>query len=85
MKFTYKPVDTRFILFRIADAIESGVIILGQNASIGQYQTATGDNRYCVMERNTDTMFINSIESASKFIEIEGAFNATRALNKAIS
>ena len=89
MSATYNTTDTRFILFRIADAIENGVIVVGVNASVGPYRVATGDDaEFRVIPRNVttgETRHDGSIEAANRFIYIEGAGNATRALNKALA
>ena len=82
--------DTRFILFRIADAIEAGVIVLGKFASVGTYRTATGgtaDVQFRVIFYNGTTHDVvtdGSIPAAHHFIAIEGEGNATRALNAAL-
>lgn len=87
MSAQYNTIDTRFITFRIADAIEAGTIILGVNASVGPYRTATGINEFRVIPRNVttpDTRHEGSIDAAVRFIYIEGEGNAARALNKAL-
>ena len=89
MSATYNTTDTRFILFRIADAIENGVIVLGKFASVGPYRVATGDDsefRIVFYNGTThDVATTGSIDAASHFIAIEGEGNATRALNKALA
>ena len=89
MSATYNTVDTRFILFRIADAIEAGTVVVGVNASVGRYQTATGnDAQFRVIPRNVtapDTGYDGSIDAAHRFIYLEGEGNAARALTKANS
>ena len=87
MNATYNTTDTRFILFRIADAIEAGVIVLGKFASVGPYRTATGGSEFRVIFYNGVTHDVatdGSIPAAHHFINIEGVGNATRALNAAI-
>mgnify|MGYP000963307170 CR=1 FL=1 len=88
MSATYNTTDTRFILFRIADAIENGVIVLGKFASVGPYRTATGGAEFRIVFYNGTTHDVattGSIDAASHFIAIEGEGNATRALNKALA
>jgi hypothetical protein len=87
MNATYNTTDTRFILFRIADAIEAGVIVLGRFASVGTYRTATGGVEFRIVFYNGTTHDVatdGSINAAHHFIDIEGAGGATQALNSAL-
>ena len=72
--------------YKMAEAIEAGVIVLGRYASVGTYCTATGREFRVVFYNGVthDVVMDGSIPAAHHFIAIEGEAHAAQALNDAL-
>jgi hypothetical protein len=68
-----------------ANAIHDGAILLGRRSTVGRFQTATGQRGYALLPtHNTERNFAESFDAAAAFIALEGDYNASCALDRAL-